>query len=59
VTVEPRWFYLLRAWLSGEAKEFKANAPVGVRFQTDWTWLNWYRNKVVNLPQVKTLLEQS
>lgn len=59
VVCEPRWFYLLRAKLSGEVREFKANAPVGVRFQSDWAWLNWYRNKVVNLPQVKTLLEQA
>ena len=59
VCVEPRWFYLLRARLSGEIKEYKANAPEHVRHQSDLYWLNWYRNKVINLPEIKTLLEQA
>lgn len=57
VLCEPRWFYLLRAKLSGESKEFKANAPAHVQTESDWFWLTWYRTKVRNLKEIRTLLE--
>lgn len=43
--MEPAWFYLLRAWLSGEGKEYVSNSPMagtGLR-----RWFRWYRKKVV------------
>lgn len=57
VMVEPIWFYLLRAKLSGEVKEFKANAPEHVRTQSDRFWQQWYRTKVVNLKQIREILD--
>lgn len=57
VWCEPRWFYLLRAKLSGEAREFKANAPEHVRRESDLFWLNWYRTKVRNLKEIRELLD--
>lgn len=56
VLCEPQWFYLLRARLSGEAKEFKNNAPEHVRSQSDLFWLNWYRTKVRNLNEIREIL---
>lgn len=46
---EPKWFYLLRARLSGEIKEFKihairsGNIPLGA---TDSDWFEFYRENV-------------
>lgn len=57
VLCEPRWFYLLRARLSGEAVEFKANAPEHVRRESDQFWLNWYRTKVRNLNEIREILD--
>jgi hypothetical protein len=57
--VEPRWFYLLRAGLSGEVKEFKGHAPEHVRTQTNRFWLNWYRTKVLNLKEIREILANS
>ena len=59
VCVEPRWLYLLRARLSGEIREYKANAPEHVRHCSDLFWLNWYRTKVLNLKEIKTILQES
>lgn len=58
VVCEPRWFYLLRARLSSEVTEFKSHAPEHVKHCSDLYWLNWYRNKVLNLPEIKSILEQ-
>lgn len=44
VLMEPGWFYLLRAWLSGEGEEYARNSPLagkGLR-----RWLAWYRFRV-------------
>jgi hypothetical protein len=50
VLFEPRWFYVLRASLSGEIREYMANAgdrvPAGT---TRWGWHRWYQGKVVKL----------
>jgi len=49
VMYDPRWFYLLRAYLSGEIHEYVKNAEaVGFRGSA-WAWLNWYRRKVEKL----------
>lgn len=73
VCVEPRWMYLLRAKASGEIHEYMANAePIMETLQeiiahrwfygayqitAEEYWLNWYRNKVCNLPEIKAQLE--
>lgn len=56
VLCEWRWFYLLRARLSGEIREFKGNAPEHVRPESDKFWLNWYRTKVRNLKEIREIL---
>jgi hypothetical protein len=45
VLYDPRWFYLLRARLSGEIYEFMRHAPAAVSGDPA-TWLRWYRSKV-------------
>lgn len=45
ILFEPRWFYWLRAKLSGEIDEYALNAP-GVFHGRPWAWLNWYRERV-------------
>lgn len=74
VVIEPRWFYLLRARLSGELDEYLDNAkPITedllmIRYMHTWKetkrgqrtaeefWLDWYREKVCNLPEIKKLV---
>lgn len=49
VLYEYRWFYLLRARLSGEIKEFKTNAVCNGHISegaTDKEWFNDYRSRV-------------
>lgn len=47
VWYDPAWFYLFRAKLSGEIKEYRRNASKCVpEFLPDSAWLFWYRNKV-------------
>jgi len=59
VTFEPKWFFLLRANLSGEIAEFKANAvraghlPAGV---TDSQWFDWYVARVNQQVVIRNLL---
>lgn len=49
ILLEPRWFYLLRAKLSGEAEEYRDNAvlegqiPAGSSIEG---WYDWYRASV-------------
>lgn len=45
VLYDQRWFYLLRARLSGEIYEFMRHAPAAVSGDPA-TWLRWYRSKV-------------
>ena len=43
---DPPWFYILRARLSGEIKEYRANAAEHI--PANWTyyqWYNWFRDK--------------
>jgi len=50
---EPRWWYLLRARLSGEVKEYRLNAVKHVPlFAPDRVWFDWYRERVID--QIKT-----
>jgi hypothetical protein len=42
---DPPWFYLLRARLSGELKEYRDNAPIDRSFQTDREWYEWLQKK--------------
>lgn len=49
ILFEPRWFYLLRARLSGEIYEYIGNSPfarLSPELQTPGGWFNWYRTKV-------------
>jgi hypothetical protein len=49
VWYEPKWFYLLRARLSGELKEYRLNAKHRVPLcAPDIYWFNWYRCKVID-----------
>lgn len=56
VWCDPAWFYLLRAGLSGEIREFKSRAPAHVRDQSDAFWLQWYRTGVKQIPEVRDYL---
>lgn len=50
ILYEPWWFYLFRAWLSGELKEFRQEAakagfvPLGVSHRQ---WFRWLRQKFI------------
>lgn len=49
ILFEPRWFYLLRAKLSGEVYEYIANSPfsrLSPELQTPGAWFNWYKTRV-------------
>lgn len=51
VLIEPVWFYLLRAWLSGEIHEYvdRQNHDRWLRGETKLTsreWLLWYRSRI-------------
>lgn len=49
ICVEPRWFYLLRARLSGEVFEYIENSPLSKlppELKTPGAWWNWYHRKV-------------
>lgn len=56
---DPKWFYLLRARLSGEIAEFKHNAISKgylLATATDSDWFDWYRESIRKRPGVKELL---
>lgn len=67
VCLEPDWFYLLRARLSGEIKEYTANAkPIegelrwirnhswdNGKSEAESHWLKWYQQKVKMLPEIE------
>lgn len=61
IVIDPAWFYLLRVRLSGEILEFKQHAVNAGHIPADATdreWLAFYRNNVVNRPEIKKLLEK-
>lgn len=48
IKFDPAWFYLLRARLSGELKEYRVNAHISKdikKWETDRVWLRWLRKK--------------
>lgn len=50
VLFEPQWFYILRATLSGEIKEYLTCAGDRIPEGCSKTrWLRWYRRKVLDL----------
>lgn len=58
---EPEWFYLFRTWLSGEDKEFLANAVRSGHIPPNSTrrqWLQWYKNSVLKTPEIHDLLSE-
>lgn len=60
IMYEPRWFYLLRARLSGELQEFKQHAVDSGHLQpgvTDRQWFDFYRAIVAAEPDIKKLLQ--
>ena len=46
ILYDPKWFYLLRGWLSGEVTEYVRNAPLCVGTQGPSYWYDWYRAKI-------------
>lgn len=44
VLFDPPWFYLIRARLSGEIKEYVSNSPLNDA--PEEVWLMWYRGRV-------------
>lgn len=49
ILFEPRWWYLLRAKLSGEVHEYVDNSPLAKlppELRTPEAWVNWYKSKV-------------
>lgn len=51
IAFEPRWWYLLRATLSGEIKEYLANAEKHLNLLNPMPkqeWHRWYERKVVS-----------
>jgi hypothetical protein len=57
---DPTWFYLLRAHLSGEIYEFRANAAGHIPDTFSFAdWYRWYRLKILWLPEIQSLLARS
>lgn len=48
ILYDPKWFYLLRARLSGEVNEYMKNAPLWVGTKGCRYWYDWYRSKIQN-----------
>jgi hypothetical protein len=49
IAFEPRWWYLLRATMSSEIREYLANAPEHLALPNPLSknqWHNWYERKV-------------
>lgn len=61
VCFEWTWFYLLRARLSGEIHEFKANAVEAGKVSPKASagdWFEWYANCIYYLPEVAKLRKE-
>jgi hypothetical protein len=55
---DPAWFYLLRAWLSGELAEYRANAAGHIPADASaWQWFYWIRAKCVGYAKEHTPAE--
>lgn len=58
ILFEPRWWYLLRARLSGEVREYISNSPfarLSPELQTPGAWYSWYKSKVKQKLESKNL----
>jgi len=56
---DPTWLYLLRAHLSGEIYEFRANASAHIPDEFSFSdWYNWYRMKIYWLDEIQALLKK-
>lgn len=54
---DPTWFYLLRAHLSGEIYEFRANARGMIPDEFSCAdWYRWYRLRILWLDEIQSLL---
>ena len=59
ILFDPPWLYLPRVRLSGELREYKQRAIRSGHIPsnaTDREWYNFYRNNVINRPDIKKLL---
>jgi len=51
---DPEWFYLLRAQLSGEIREYRANAEDFIRSsEPNYVWFRWLRQKMQQYVKTK------
>lgn len=48
ILCEPGWFYMFRAWLSGELSEYVDNSPAFVGTRGSWPWYHWYRGLILS-----------
>ena len=44
IEFDPKWFYRLRGWLSGETLEYVKNAKSSIGSVTVSYWFDWYRD---------------
>lgn len=56
VWTEPMWFYWLRATLSGELKEYRANHESRTGKISSWKWIKYYRSSVLSYEEIDKLL---
>lgn len=59
ILYDPKWWYLCRAKLSGEIREFKSHAIRSGRLiatATDGQWYDYYKHTVLNRKGIKELL---
>jgi len=62
IAFEPCWFYLLRAKLSGELAEFRANAIKNKKISLEASGKDWflnYRTRTLALSEIKQLLRNA
>lgn len=55
IKYDPWWFYLPRAWLSGELKEYRAlHAGMGEDFKTHREWYFWASGRAIAMGSAKS-----
>lgn len=61
IAFDPQWFYLLRARLSGEVKEFRRNAVESNHVPaeaTDQDWFRWYAHRATFMAVQHSLVNE-
>lgn len=54
ILYDPKWFYLLRARLSGEIKEYRLKAAQWIPLtEPDGVWFDWIKEKFIKLAEEK------